>query len=463
MNVIYPAIRSAVYPAVRGALDISEKKQTSEQTPEQIIQSLFDQGQQGFWFPFMDFASLSQDSAGTLPYTALEQPVGRVLDRSGRDNHASQVTSTARPKITQAVGQPKFLTFDGVDDRLQATLPAITGTWIVGYKEGTLVYKVAIPAGAFPIGTNTNAVFYTPSKNFVGMVLRAGDLTDVEVSVVESYLVANGAGAVGVDAFAGVSNFFAAWYNCSSLTSFPLINTAAGTNFVNAWEGCTSLTSFPLINTAAGTNFNYAWKGCTSLTSFPLINTAAGTDFNSTWFGCSSLTSFPLINTAAGTDFIYTWYNCSSLTSFPLINTAAGTNFQSAWYGCASLTSFPLINTAAGTYFSHAWRGCTSLTSFPLINTAAGTNFNYAWQGCTSLSSFPSNMFDSCTSTSFNGAFQNCALSQASVDGILASLVTAGNSNGTLNMHGGTSATPSAAGLASKATLVSRGWTVTHN
>jgi len=99
MNVIYPAIRSAVYPAVRGALDISEKKQT----PEQIIQSLFAQGQQGFWFPLTDFASLSQDSAGTLPYTAVQQPVGRVLDRSGRGNHATQVTSTARGLVSARV------------------------------------------------------------------------------------------------------------------------------------------------------------------------------------------------------------------------------------------------------------------------------------------------------------------------------------------------------------------------
>jgi len=47
-----------------------------------IIANLFAQGQQGFWLPFTDFASLSQDSAGTLPYTALEQPVGLILDKS---------------------------------------------------------------------------------------------------------------------------------------------------------------------------------------------------------------------------------------------------------------------------------------------------------------------------------------------------------------------------------------------
>lgn len=85
-----------------------------------IIAGLFAQGQQGFWLPFTDFASLSQDSAGTLPYTALEQPVGRVLDRSGRGNHASQATSTARGKVSAAVvsppTRPYYLQLDGTDD-----------------------------------------------------------------------------------------------------------------------------------------------------------------------------------------------------------------------------------------------------------------------------------------------------------------------------------------------------------
>jgi hypothetical protein len=203
------------------------------------------------------------------------------------------------------------------------------------------------------------------------------------------------------------TNFFAAWNNCSSLTSFPLINTAAGTNFSEAWRGCSSLTSFPLINTAAGTSFTSAWFGCSSLTSFPLINTAAGTNFSDAWQGCSSLTSFPLINTAAGTNFSEAWRGCSSLTSFPLINTAAGTNFNRAWAGCSSLTSFPLIDTAAGTNFFEAWQGCSSLTSFPLINTAAGTNFSIAWRGCSSLTSFP--LINTAAGTNFSFAWNACS------------------------------------------------------
>jgi hypothetical protein len=291
----------------------------------------------------------------------------------------------------------------------------------------------------------------------------------------------------------GGTSFYYAWYDCPGLTSFPLINTAAGTDFRSAWNSCTGLTSFPLINTAAGTSFSYAWYGCSSLTSFPLINTAAGTSFFAAWQGCSSLTSFPLITTAAGTSFDYAWYGCSSLTSFPLITTAAGTNFYRAWQGCTSLTSFPLINTSSGTEFGGTWYNCPGLISFPLINTAAGTNFSQTWYGCTSLTSFPSLSFASATSFyqawygctslttfpanrfdttgtlaagAFSFAFRTCALTAASIENILTSLVTNGRSNITLDLDGGTNAgasTWTANAVTAYNTLISRGWTITRN
>ena len=97
---VYPAALPTVRPAVRSAFE-----QGSGGGAASIIAGLFSAGQQGFWLPFTDFDSLSQDSAGTLPYTALEQPVGRVLDRSGRGNHASQVTSTARGIVSARVNR----------------------------------------------------------------------------------------------------------------------------------------------------------------------------------------------------------------------------------------------------------------------------------------------------------------------------------------------------------------------
>jgi hypothetical protein len=262
-----------------------------------------------------------------------------------------------------------------------------------------------------------------------------------------------------------------AFYGCgASLKCFDAtVDVTGGTNLVNAWFSCSSLTSFPLINTAAVTNFLQAWYGCSSLTSFPLIDTAAGTNFSTAWYNCSSLTSFPLINTAAGTNFQNAWTGCSNLTSFPLINTAAGTNFYQTWYGCSNLTSFPLINTAAGTNFQSTWQGLSLLTSFPLVDTSAGTNFRQTWYGCSGLTSFPANMFNATgtlVATAFTDAFFGCALTATSIENILTSLVTNGQSNITLTLSGGTNANTSTWSAAAKyayLTLIARGWTITQN
>ena len=166
---------------------------------------------------------------------------------------------------------------------------------------------------------------------------------------------------------------------------------------------------------------------------------------------------------AGVSNFSFYWRGYSFITSFPAINTSSVTNFSNAWYACSSLTTFPAINTSSGTNFSYAWYGCSSLTTFPEINTSSGTLFSGAWQNCSSLTTFPANVFDNCPATDFTGGFQNCGLSQASVDNILVSINAAGTSGGTLDINGGTSAAPSATGAAAKSALQARGWTVTTN
>lgn len=44
--------------------------------------SLFAAGEQGVWYDPSDFSTMFQDSAGTIPVTAVEQPVGLLLDKS---------------------------------------------------------------------------------------------------------------------------------------------------------------------------------------------------------------------------------------------------------------------------------------------------------------------------------------------------------------------------------------------
>lgn len=66
---------------------------------------LFGSGEQGVWYDPSDMSTLFQDSAGTTPVTAVEQPVGRILDKSGRGNHATQVTTTKRPIYSRRVNE----------------------------------------------------------------------------------------------------------------------------------------------------------------------------------------------------------------------------------------------------------------------------------------------------------------------------------------------------------------------
>lgn len=99
--------------------------------------SLFAAGENGAWYDPSDLSTLYQDAAGTIPVTATGQPVGLVLDKSGRNNHATQTTSTSRPTY-QTDGTLHWLAFDGIDDWL--VTPTITpSTNIVQVVDGVRV------------------------------------------------------------------------------------------------------------------------------------------------------------------------------------------------------------------------------------------------------------------------------------------------------------------------------------
>ena len=185
------------------------------------------------------------------------------------------------------------------------------------------------------------------------------------------------------------------------------------------------------------------------------------TSFSDYWRDRSEITEFPLIDTSSGTNFSYAWRNCTSLTSFPLIDTSSATDLLNSWFSCTSLTSFPLIDTSSVTRFFNAWRNCSSLTSFPLIDTSSGTNFEKCWQDCSSLISFPSDVFDNVKGSNFIGTFDNTNLNEASIDGILVSLVASGIATGTRVFDQSGGSAPSSTGEAAIDTLRSRGWTVT--
>jgi hypothetical protein len=89
--------------------------------------SLFAGGAEGAWFDPSDLSTLFQDNAGTTPVTASGQSVGKMLDKSGNGNHATQATPSKRPIYTTGGGL-SWLAFDGADDVMATADIDFTGT-----------------------------------------------------------------------------------------------------------------------------------------------------------------------------------------------------------------------------------------------------------------------------------------------------------------------------------------------
>ena len=65
----------------------------------QVVRQIV-QRDNGAWFDPSDMTTLYQDAAGTIPVTVVEQPVGKILDKSGKGNHATQSITASRPTLS---------------------------------------------------------------------------------------------------------------------------------------------------------------------------------------------------------------------------------------------------------------------------------------------------------------------------------------------------------------------------
>ena len=103
-------------------------------------------GAAGAYYDFGDISSVWQDGAATVA-GVVGQPVGRVNDKSGNGNHATQGTAAARPLLQADGAGRSYVQGDGVDDWLRGTY-AMTGTWT----RVTLFRQVSWTANAHMIG-----------------------------------------------------------------------------------------------------------------------------------------------------------------------------------------------------------------------------------------------------------------------------------------------------------------------
>lgn len=190
--------------------------------------SLFTGGVQGVWYDPSNFSTLFQDSAGTTPVTAVEQPVGRMLDLSGNNNHATQSTSAARPVLSARVNLLLATTTLATQSvvtvatgyTLRFTGPGsivLSGTATGTYSAGA--YSVTCTAGTLTLTVSgvVSDADLRPTNDGVGLPVyqRVNTSTDYDTTGFPLYLrfdgtddsMATGAITTGVDkvqVFAGV-------------------------------------------------------------------------------------------------------------------------------------------------------------------------------------------------------------------------------------------------------------------
>lgn len=158
-----------------------------------IIKGMFTNGEQGAWYDPSDLSTLYQDAAGTIPVTAVEQPVGLMLDKSrglvlGPELFAGAYQTGASTTATY-VGNEATTTFGGqitVTSSNWLTIPGKTepgavavefwATWVSGgdLEVGRAWYPGKTITAASNAGVRTK---YTAFINSSFSVLTNGRVT----------------------------------------------------------------------------------------------------------------------------------------------------------------------------------------------------------------------------------------------------------------------------------------------
>jgi len=224
---------------------------------ESAVRGIFAGGVKGAWYDPSDYTTLFQDSAGTTAVTAVEQPVGKMLDKSGNNNHASQATTASCPVLR---ARYNLLTYSEQFNN---------STWSKGN------VTVSANAAAAPDGTTTADLLYPSSSGTFRWTYQA--LSSASAVYTRSvYAKAQNKSIVYIDP-TGAGTVFA-YFNLSSGT--------VGT--VSAGYTATI--------TAVGSG----WYRCT------MTNSTATTFSFSGVYGVADADGSPTV-TANGTDGIYIW------------------------------------------------------------------------------------------------------------------------------------------------------------
>ena len=249
--------------------------------------NLFLASEKGAWFDPSDISTLFQDSAGTTPVTAVEQPVGKILDKSGNLAHATQATAGNRPTyrarynlLTQsqafniswpttgvAVAINQALAPDNTSTANKITEDGTTGQHFISqsftFLATTYTYTCYVQRA---VGTR-NVMVYMQGSTFAGIQIDLGTLAVTQLA---------GSTASGISG--SVTAAGGGWYRCSVTATI-----GAGVGSVAIYMLSGTANSY----TGDTTSALYAWGADLrygTSTTFPYQSITTATSYNAVGF-----------------------------------------------------------------------------------------------------------------------------------------------------------------------------------
>lgn len=267
-----------------------QRQQNNSIPLRQLVAGLFRNGEQGAWYDPSDLTTLFQDEAGTTPVTAVEQPVSRMLDKSGRGNHATTpaAASASRPTLSARVN---LLTYsEQFDNAVWTKSEASISSNAITAPDGTLTADKLIESTA----NNQHRVFFTiitaPNTYTFTVYVKAAERTFARIT----HLSVSPQPAITVNLQTG------------ALTNAVNVTSSSSENVGNGWwrvsityTTTTSVTSYPQVGifntqtngtyTGDGTSGIYIWGADLRTTNIgvglPVYQRiAAATDYDTVGF-----------------------------------------------------------------------------------------------------------------------------------------------------------------------------------
>jgi 6-phosphogluconolactonase (cycloisomerase 2 family) len=421
------------------------------------------------WYNMNDITSLFQDTAGATPVTASGQAIGLIKDQTANAINLTQPTASLKPQYKTAntiIGLASaicsVLWHDLVDDAMIWNGTTGTRYLAVNTLSGVQFYMV-------PPLTNGQGF---PVNQFIDCVVRLTNYTTQERADLNAYFLSKRPN-VPIKDFSFICRqtpYVGRPYQIATGTVQQAFG--GGTTYTSLFSGNQTVSPLELMTIDFNPDSGLGYLNVSQ-------NNLSGTlpffrDF--TFTGMTTLHAAGNKLTGCIDDLpaacVELYLSDNLLTGvIPFIPSTLTGFYVNNNHLQGDLPTFP-TNLQSIVIYNNQFRNAITVLPVACIEFVGGQNqFTGSIPALTPIDLVTFEANDN-QLTGFTGGInskinrimvQNNLLTQATVDALLAACVTAGTLSGEINVGGTGNAAASSAGLASKATLISRGWTVTNN